>query len=239
MRHKRVIWRTIGQSIAQTEAQLRPYRADGLEIVRYSPMERNIPGYIGEDALIRFFKDPDIYTGWTGEKAQIITIAQQMKMRAAACSYDFFEKTTRRFPRKLIGPGSEKVGDWGLGRIPYEQLLEELRQSRAYFYTGTHPASYTLNFIEAWMMGIPLVAVGAQYGNPRYFPGHVLYEINHLVQNHYDGFVSDSSEELASWIDQLLRNIDLAKLISANARGSAIKYFGKQVAAEKWKGFLG
>jgi hypothetical protein len=31
---------------------------EGLEIVRYSPMERNIPGYIGEDALIRFYKDP-------------------------------------------------------------------------------------------------------------------------------------------------------------------------------------
>jgi len=61
MKHKRVIWRTIGQSVAHTEAQLASYRREGMEIVRYSPREVTIPGFIGQDALIRFYKDPDEY----------------------------------------------------------------------------------------------------------------------------------------------------------------------------------
>ena len=54
IRHKRVVWRTVGQSVEHNERLAEPYRADGLQIVRYSPKERNIPGYAGEDALIRF-----------------------------------------------------------------------------------------------------------------------------------------------------------------------------------------
>src|SRR5882672_9631261 len=60
----RIIWRTVGQSVEHNERQARPFRADGLEIVRYSPRERSLPGFAGEDALIRFYKDPDEWSGW-------------------------------------------------------------------------------------------------------------------------------------------------------------------------------
>src|SRR4051812_14412383 len=36
---KRIIWRSIGQSIADIETQLAPFKQMGLEIVRYSPHE--------------------------------------------------------------------------------------------------------------------------------------------------------------------------------------------------------
>ena len=59
---KRVTWRTIGQSVISTEQQMTPYRGQGMEIVRYSPMEETLPHFCGSDALIRFYKDPAFHS---------------------------------------------------------------------------------------------------------------------------------------------------------------------------------
>jgi len=150
IRHKRVIWRTIGQSVASTENTMRPYRERGMQVVRYSPMEANIPGFIGQDAFIRFGKDPAEYGPWTGEKERVVTFCQSMQIRDAACNYTFFEDVTRPFNRVLYGPGNDGIPFWG-GKLEYDDLRKEMNSNRVYFYTGTHPASYTLNFMEAWM----------------------------------------------------------------------------------------
>ena len=244
MKHKPVIWRTIGQSISSTEAELAPYRRAGLKIVRYSPMEDNIPGFIGSDALIRFYKDPCEYSGWNGKEARVITFAQHMQRRASACNYNLFEEATRPFPRLLCGPGSETdeaTGEprrWGTGEVPYTRLKEEMRNNRAYFYTGTHPASYTLNFIEAWMTGIPIVAIGSDKGNAHYFLNHNLYEIPQLIQHEYSGFISNNVNHLQFYVDQLLQNPELAQLISANGRAAAIRLFGRDQAVQGWDAML-
>src|SRR3990167_3718988 len=39
IKHKRVVWRSIGQSLPHIERKLRPLR-NSLKIIRYSPMER-------------------------------------------------------------------------------------------------------------------------------------------------------------------------------------------------------
>jgi len=239
IKHKRVIWRTIGQSIAKTERQMMAPRNAGMEIVRYSPREVTIPGYVGEDAMIRFYKDEDELQGWTGESKRVISLAQHMKDRDQACNFSFFDDVTRPFARHLFGPGNEGIGDWTSGKISYEQLVTELRVNRVYFYTGTHPASYTLNFIEAWMTGIPIVALGAEHGNASYFLNHDLYEVSDLIENHLNGFVSDNIVELRKSIQILLSHDEIANFVSANGRKSAIKLFGKSVAKAAWKAYLG
>lgn len=150
IKRKRVIWRTIGQSVASTEAKMKRCKDQGMEVVRYSPKEVHIPGFIGMDALIRFYKDPAEYGNWNGNTERIITFAQHMRQRDAACNFSFFEEITRPFPRHLFGPGNEGLA-WSTGKVSHEQQKVELQNNRAYFYTGTHPASYTLNFMEAWM----------------------------------------------------------------------------------------
>ena len=239
LKNKRVIWRTIGQSIAPTEKALAPFRKNGMEIIRYSPMEHNIPGYIGEDALIRFYKDPEQYKDWTGKKKRVINFSQNMKSRDKACNFSFFEEVTRPFKRHLFGPGNNNVGDWGSDKVPYEQLKQELRDNRVYFYTGTHPASYTLNFMEAWMTGIPIVAIGPQHGNASYFKGHDLYEIPKLIQNGVNGYCGDNVDDLRACIKNLMDNDSAAAEISKNGREAAIKYFGKETIKQQWKEFLG
>ena len=235
----RVIWRTIGQSTSGTEASLQEFRSKGMEIVRYSPMEKNIPGQIGGDARIRFYKDPADYGGWTGEQRRVITFAQHMKDRDQACNFSFFEEATRDFPRHLFGPGNEHIGDWTSGKISAEQQMVEYRTNRAYFYTGTHPASYTLNFMEAWMTGTPIVAIGSERGNAGYFPGHDLYEIPHLIDNGVTGFVSNNLEKLRGYVQALLDDKELADNISKAGRKRAIEIFGRDTIAEQWQEFLG
>ncbi len=238
IKHKTVIWRTIGQSISHQEAMLTPFRKQGLKIVRYSPQEETIPGYLGADTLIRFYKDPDDYGPWNGQDKKVVTFCQSMKERGPACSFDVFEQATRPFNRALFGPGNEGTASFAHGKVPFDKLKEEMRNSRVYFYTGTHPASYTLNFMEAWMTGCPVVAVGPKWGNASYFPGHDLYEVPGLITNGVDGFVSDNVEELTEYCAALMNDYDFAQTVSVAARNSAKKYFSRDIVMSNWTEFF-
>jgi hypothetical protein len=232
---KRVIWRTIGQSVQGVEERLAQYRKQGLEVVRYSPAEANIPGYIGSSGLIRFYKDPEEFKEWNGQTKEVVTFAQSMKQRAEFCNFDAFQKDVQGLDAHVYGPNND--GELNGGLLSYDALKAKMRDAGVYYYTGTHPASYTLNFMEAWMTGIPIVAIGHKLGNSQHFAGQ-LYEVPDLIQNGYNGFVSDVPEERQKHIRELLNNPDLAKNISANARKSAIETFGKETIKRQWREYL-
>jgi len=236
IKHKRVIWRTIGQSIHNIEQTLQPYVNHGLQVVRYSPMERNIPSYCGEDAIIRFYKDPEVYKGYTGEEECVITFAQSMEQRGSHCNYGIFERVTRPFTRKLFGPENNQPG-FGMGKVTYEQQLEELRKNRVYFYTGTHPASYTLNYIEAAMTGMPIVAIGPKHGNPAWI-SYPLYEIQDFINNGANGFIADDEAELYNAIRVMMAMPEVAQEIGRTGREDAIRLFGKEKIKQEWQEFL-
>ncbi len=235
---KRIIWRTIGQSVISTERAMQPYRDQGLQIIRYSPKEERTPGFCGSDGLIRFYQDPEDLKDWNGNVKQVITFAQSMRQRGSACNFDFFELATRPFPRRLFGPGNEGL-PWSEGKLSYEQQKQELRNARCYFYTGTHPASYTLNFMEAWVGGTPIVAIGPKHGNGTSFPGTSLYEVHELITNGVNGFISDDINELRVYIKALLSDSQLAQKISSAGRQEAIRHFGRDMIWASWKAFLG
>lgn len=237
MKHKRVIWRSIGQSIADVEMRLKPYRDQGLEIVRYSPMEENIPGYIGQDATIRFYKDPTEFSDWVGGNGTVMTVGQSVKQRGAFCNYDTFHAATEGLPRKLFGPNNSDCEE-SAGELSYDGLKKELRDNRVFFYTGTHPASYTLGFIEAMMTGIPIVSIGAALGNSRLFQGQRTFEVPGLIQNGHNGYVSDNIKELHEMCKNLIENPSLARQISENGRRTAIDIFGYKTIREQWREYL-
>jgi len=236
MKHKRVIWRTIGQSVAHTETGMKRYRDEGMEIVRYSPMESNIPGYIGEDATIRFYKDPSDYGPWTGQRKRVITFAQSMRARGDSCNFDAFNRATMGCDRHLFGKGNEGSVDFATGMVPFSQLQQEMRDNRVYFYTGTKPASYTLNFIEAFMTGIPIVAIGPNLGD---MPGYTLYEVGNFISNGYNGFVSNDIQMLGMYVKTMLGNFETAAEMGARGRQMAISLFGKDKIYPQWKQYLG
>lgn len=239
MKDKIVIWRSIGQSTIDIERLLEQARREGLKIVRYSPRERTIPGFIGEDAMIRFYKDPDDFGPYTGEKKQVFNVSQSFKQRTDFCNFEAYDQATKGLPRKVAGSENEPLGkDW-IGCVDYKTLRMELKKSRVYFYTGTYPASYTLSFIEAWMTGIPVVAIGPKLGNSPFEIGQQTYEVPDLIEDKVNGFVSDDPEALRNAVKLCLDSLGLCQKMGEAGRKKAIEIFGKEKIKKEWKDFFG
>jgi hypothetical protein len=230
IRHKRVIWRTVGQSAEGNEAMMAPLHRQGLEIVRYSPKEVNIPNYAGSDALIRFYKDPDEWSGWTGEAPVVLNIAQhdaQPHGRDVWLNWRFWEQATEGLPAVFAGPHSELMG--GHGELSYEAMKSHLRTARCYLYTGTQPASYTLGLIEAMMTGIPVVSIGPEH--MQIFPyGADIFEGREIALRG-----SDDPKRARDILANLLAHPDP----NPPERQRAIELFGKDTIAAQWRDYLG
>ena len=236
----RVIWRSIGQSTPRIEQRLTALAAQGLELVRYSPEERKLPNFAGETALCRFYKDPDEFGDWRGTTARVISIGQMVKHRNAYCGLGWYEESTNGLNRMMIGPHNDDIDTMPTALLSYDELKDALRENRAFFYTGTFPAPYTLGFIEAFVTGIPVVAIGPGLRNHYVGGGGVtgLYEIPSLIQNGVNGYWSEDTATLKGYVRDLLNDPDLAQRIGQAGRTTAIKEFGKEAVAEAWRGVL-
>jgi hypothetical protein len=243
IKHKKVIWRSIGQSTRQTENRIRRMRYEGLKIVRYSPKEENIPDYLGADALIRFYKDPEEFGGidkWTGTTKRVVNFSQSLKGRGIFCHYNHIMQMIDGFPSMIYGSGNEDLGPLNGGEVPYDLFKGAMRDNRVMVYGGTWPACYTLSLIEGMMTGIPIVAIGADLAQK--LPDGVefmdFYEIPDIIQNGVNGFVSDDIDELRKAIHMLLEDPALAAQIGKEGRRTAIGMFGKDKTKADWKEFL-
>ena len=237
-KNKKVVWRSIGQSTPAIEEELQRYKNVGLKILRYSPIEDQIPKYAGSDGLIRFAKDESEYTGWTGDKKHVITFAQSFKKRGDHLGYSLFERVTGDFKRKVFGTENEDLGEVSGGLRSYNEMLRDLREARAYFYFGTQPAPYTLSFIEAMMTGIPVVAVGSVLRSTIAAYNWKNYEVPDIISNGVNGFIADTVQELKDYINLLMTDDVLANRISVAGRKTAIELFGKKQRMREWADFL-
>jgi glycosyltransferase involved in cell wall biosynthesis len=236
IKNKHIIWRSIGQSTKDVESMLVVPKLAGTKLVRYSPEESGIVGYLGADAVIRFYKDKDEFSCWDGSVPAVMTVAQGMKTRGGDgtwCNYETFMRATEGFARVIFGPNNEDSGIGG-GMLMYEDLKAAYRHHRVYFYTGTYPASYTLNFVEALMTGIPIVAIGEKLANLNIFGGQT-YEVHKIIEHGVNGFCSNYIDELQRNIKYLMDNPDKAKEIGDRGRETAIKLFGKETVKKDWE----
>jgi glycosyltransferase involved in cell wall biosynthesis len=231
LRDKRVIWRTCGQSDARLEevmAELRPE----LQIIRYSPAEARaftrMGVFAGEDALIRFGKYPGDYGPWIGDEKVVGNVTQNMAGRGQFCGLDWYLAATAGLPVKPAGLQSE-VLPGGTGALSYADMLEYLRDIRAYAYTGTQPAPYTLGLLEAMMTGVPIVSIGPEYmWVPDLFEGHELTDCG-----------ADDPRRARAMLETLLDNDELAADLGAEQRARATELFGIETVSAQWADFLG
>lgn len=237
LKEKRVIWRSIGQSVPGIEQRLAKCRDEGLQIVRYSPKEENIPGFIGSDAVIRFYKDEDEYKGWTGELPAVVSFAQSLKGRREFCHYEEIFGVIEAFNGKVYGPGNEDLGAFNGGQVPYEQQIAIMQRSRAMPYGGTWPAPYTLSFIEAMMTGLPVVAISKTLAHYPQYEAIDFYEVDEILAQ-IGGLVCDSEGQMIGQIQRLLHDPNFALDISKKQRALAIQMFGKKVISKQWEAFL-
>jgi len=239
IKHKRVIWRTIGQSTSNTERMVAPLRKEGLQIIRYSPKEKNIPNYCGEDTLIRFYKDPEEFKGWVGDDVRVVNFSQTLKGRRDFLHFDEVMGSIVGHPGSMVyGSGNNDLGQFNGGEIPFEELKKILRHTRAYVYTGTWPASYTLGLIEAMMTGTPVVAISKKIAQANRFEQFEFYEVDEIITDGINGCIGDNVPALRNRIEALFTDPALAKRISEAGRETAIKLFGKETIAQQWCGFL-
>lgn len=239
LKGKRVIWRTIGQSTAPIERAVQPLVKEGLQIVRYSPKEANIANYAGSDALIRFYKDPDEFIGWTGEDKRPINFTQSLRGRGRLVHYDEIMGSLVGFDgAKVYGTGNTDLGSFNGGEVTYDRLKQLFRESRVFVYGGTFPASYTLSFVEAMMTGIPMVALGQKIITQKGFTEFDYYEIPELMIDGETGYVCQTLEDMRRRIDDILNDSVLASRLSEKSRERAIELFGREFIYKQWERFL-
>lgn len=229
IKHKRVIWRTCGQSGPDGSLERLMAELVGLQIVRYSPRERVIPGFAGEDALIRFGKYPADYGPWTGDEPVVINITQHLAQRGEAVGYSMWQEATRGVTALALGPGSEVLG--GPGALTYDEMRSWLTRARAYVYTGTKPASYTLGLIEAMLSGIPVVVMTWDVPAPL----SQMYEAQDIVPR-----AKHMAREAApTLLKTYLSSQDEAGRHGEEGRQAALDLFDVATVGPQWKAFLG
>ena len=230
LRQKPVVWRTIGQMMEPFEVLARPMRRDGLKIIRYSPKERDVPLYQGEDATIRFYKDPDQYGRWIGNNKSVLTFANDFQQRYPIEALAYLE-IALAVPCALGGGGNADLpGSFGF--VDLDHQLLRYRNHRAYLYISGLEIPYTLNFIEAWMTGIPVVVYAPEKRIGPY------YEIDELIIDNENGYICRTVEEVKDRCYLLLNDWSTAARIGKAGRQSAIDYFGYRKIAEQWNKLL-
>lgn len=232
-----VTWRTIGQSTPAIERRMLPYRQDGLKVVRYAKRENQIADNVGCDQIIHFYKDPDEFGKYNGMNWEAITFAQNMVTRGEFCNFEAFAHIVKGLNAHVYGPKNDEAGELNGGFLTYPQLQQKMRDSRVYIYTGTQPASYTLNFVEALMTGIPMVCIGPKWATSLDIAGDV-YEIPDIIQHGVNGFVSDDLNLLHNITKELLNDVKLSQTIGMAGRQTALAFFSKDVIRSKWAEYL-
>jgi glycosyltransferase involved in cell wall biosynthesis len=214
---------------------MKPLRAEGLQIVRYSPAERRWfeprKVWAGEDAIIRFGKYPEDYGPWTGTDLAVGNLTQDLVARGDATGYGYWKRVTAGLMTHPAGKGSDALPN-GSGELSYEGMLDYLRRLRVYLYTGTRPASYTLGLIEAMLSGVPVVSIdkaswGAEWG------GEDLFEGDEIAPLSFPDLY-----ETRRVIRELLEDEDFARDVSYRSREFALGRFCIEAIAPQWAEFL-
>ncbi len=229
-----VIWRTIGVSITVTESRMKSLRDQGMHIVRYSPIEQACPEYLGHDAIIRFSKRLSDFLPWSGEGRFALTFSNNFAQRFPI-EYKLYSAATRDIKAVLGGRGNDETAH-AIGLVTYAEQLELLSKASSYFYAAGTFISYTLNFMEAWLSGVPLVT----------FDCRMLYnketcrysEVPSLVTDSQDGFIVGDATGARDILIELANNPDLAHKIGMAGAKKAASLFDEKVNATAWSDLL-
>ena len=225
-----VFLRLIGQSIEATNVAALPWRSRGLRVIRYSPNEMLADSHVFGDPTIRFGKYPADYGPWTGGDPRVLTFANNFRSRYPEDFASWCQVTADLDP--ALGGGGDEGCPGALGLVSPEQQQTLLRQCAAYLYCTGSNVPYTLNFIEAWMSGIPIVVLDAGAQRDRFF------EIAHLIRHGVDGFVCSDPESAREAIATLQADPALGERIGQAGRASAIALFGDSVIKAEWQALL-
>ncbi|MCS6891572.1 MAG: glycosyltransferase [Rhodovarius sp.] len=224
-----IVLRTIGQAINQWEHLYAELRAQGVRLVRYAEAEAEQDNYAGHDAVIRFAKYPEDFPPWRGDRAAVLTFAASFAQRYPA-EFALWRQATQGLPVLLGGPNNAMV-DGAIGALGMQEQLDLLASCRAYFYCSGLAIPYTLNFIEAWLAGIPVVVMDDRIipRSPR------CSEIARLIAPGENCLLVRDAEEARAARQRLLEDPGYGARIGAAGRATARRIFGREGIAAAWQ----
>ena len=237
LKHKPIILKTCGNTYNQ-EAELEKYaRAGNIEFVRGSKNEFKMKDSNG-GRVIRISCDPDLYSGWTGEDPTLLSFHSHFMARRKFPPVKEYLKIHPHFNTRLYGAFPKGYKDpLIIDTLSWKEQIDQFKKCAVYFMISSGRAPITYNFIEAFMMGIPVVTFGPKISSSvsvqMGFPA--LCEIPEIIKNEVDGFFSDDSEQLKKYVSSLMNDEELRKSISTNARKKALEMFSPENSAQDWK----
>lgn len=232
---KLVILRTIGQNTSINEDSLKYCIDKGVKIVRYSPKERQLKNYAGEDIVLRFFKYNSDFKKRDVVNKNAMTFGQSVKFREKFCFGDCMEMVSKQVPYKLYGPENQLYNFNG-GFLSYDEQIQMLSNTSVYFYTGTYPAQYTLNFIEAMLSGIPIVSIGTEITED--FCEPFPFEVPDILSTVYSDLCFNNINQISNRLNELIQNEKLNGIISEKQLKVAYDLFSVERNKFDWNDFL-
>jgi glycosyltransferase involved in cell wall biosynthesis len=228
-----IVMRTNGQAMNEWEHFYADLRTKGVQVVRYGEAETEQTGYAGHDAIIRFYKDPDDFRAWTGSMPAALTFAVGFAQRYPA-EYALWRASTEGLHMLLGGAANDGIPG-ALGPVSADEQMALLAGCRAYFYCSGLRIPYTLNFIEAWMAGIPVVVM-----DDRVVPrnGPRCSEIARLIKPGEDCLLVHDAAQAQAALARLIADPDEGRRIGQAGRRAAIRWFGRDHIAAEWAAFL-
>jgi hypothetical protein len=160
--------------------------------------------------------DPAIQ--YSGERAQGITLINELQRRGRIAGYDLFLQARAAVPLTIAGMKSEQLG--GLGDIHYSQLHRKVAEYR-FLFSPMRYTSLPLAVIEAMTIGMPVVALATT-------------ELPTVIENGVSGYISCDIDELVDRMRGLLADQGLARQLGANAQAVARERFGIERFARDW-----
>jgi hypothetical protein len=230
-----VVWRTIGQISPAHEQKAAGLRAHGLRIARWAMTERRAPLYAGDDEVIRCSKDGRMHLPWRDSAMPfILTCSNAFRLRYPG-EYAFFDEAVGELPSVVTGDANAGLPRC-IGVVDFIRQIGLMQVARGYFYCHGSAIPYTLNFVEAWITGTPVIALARDACvdgcNLEY------NEVSDLVEHGSTGFLVRTPAEGADACRMLLQDAGLAGAVAAASRARAEVVFGRETISEQWSGFL-
>ncbi len=175
-----------------------------------------------EGTLIHNAVDTDFFCPADKEVSTIksqhaFSVVNEWKTRDAFCGYNLWKDIVRDdIPTYVRGdnPG------WTFPASSLELLRDEYRSSRLFLNTSLVSTCPT-TVLEAAACGVPIVTTATTM-------------LPEIIQNGYNGFISNDVDELRKYVKLLLNDSNLAEELGANARKTMIEKFSIESFIEKW-----
>lgn len=149
-KNTKVFWRGIGQSNPIIESRLKILKKNGIDIIRYSPMESRTIGFAGEDYLIRFYKKESEFKSSDEKNNDGFLCYNGILQRQSFNDWNSSKEFILKNNFKIFGGSNESIVNTSRFLYPEEQLNLYRTYSKI-FCLSSFPAPYTLGFIEAVM----------------------------------------------------------------------------------------